>query len=116
MSQEPGIGQMPLRPAVFHILLGLSTGDLHGLGIADEALRASEGVVNLGPGTLYRSLDEMRAAGLVEKAEAAPEGADTRRKYYRITADGRALLQTEVARLGRVLAHARKRNVVPEGA
>ena len=49
----------PLRPAVFHILLALAGQDLHGLGIADEVERASGGVLELGPATLYRSLAEL---------------------------------------------------------
>lgn len=93
----------PLRPAVYHILLALSARDLHGLGIADAAERASEGVVELGPGTLYRSLSEMAEAGLVRQVEAPAEDADPRRKYYRITAEGRTLLRTEAARLRRLV-------------
>lgn len=116
MSDGTHTEQLPLRPAVFHILLALAAGDLHGLGIADEAARASEGVVNLGPGTLYRSLDEMRASGLVEKVEAPEAGADPRRKYYRITARGRALVRSELARLSRLVSHAREQDVLPEGA
>jgi len=101
--------ELPLRPPVFHILLALSEGARHGLGIADEAEKASEGAVSLGPGTLYRSLDEMRERGLVAPSEAPGEHADPRRKYYRITEEGRALLATEVARLERLVDVARAR-------
>lgn len=107
---------LPLRPAVFHILLALSDRSLHGLGIADEAERASEGVVEMGPGTLYRSLYEMVAAGLVEKAEAPEQDADPRRKYYRITKAGRELLAAESRRLSRLVREARARKVLPETA
>ena len=101
--------ELPLRPPVFHILLALSRGARHGLGIADEAEAASEGAVRLGPGTLYRSLDEMRERGLVEPTDAPGEDVDPRRKYYRITGDGRDLLDQEVARLERLLDLARVR-------
>jgi len=106
----------PLRPAVLHILLALADGELHGLGIADAVAAASEGVVKLGPGTLYRSLDEMREMELVEQVAAPTSDADPRRKYYRITRAGRGLLGAEVGRLGRLVAYARERAVVPEGA
>ncbi len=106
--------QLPLRPAVFHILLALSRGPLHGLGIADDVARESDGVMQLGPGTLYRSLDEMRAVGLVEKVPA-PAGADPRRKYYGVTTEGRALLQAEVSRFQKLVDRARARGAVPEG-
>ena len=105
----------PLKPPVLHILLALTKGDLHGLGIADEAAVASDGAVQLGPGTLYRSLDEMRESGLVEKV-GTPTGSDPRRKYYRITTAGRRTLQGELARLQRLVDYARSRRVLPEGA
>ena len=62
-----------LNAPVFHILLALSEGPLHGLGIADRVEAATEGAVDLGPGTLYRSLKEMteRMAKLEAQAKAA---------------------------------------------
>lgn len=98
---------LPLRPPILHILLALSGGARHGLGIADEAEAASGGAVRLGPGTLYRSLDEMRERGLVSPTDPPAGETDPRRKYYRITGDGRALLDLEIARLARVVDLAR---------
>ena len=115
MRRGSNLEQLPLRPAVFHILLALSNGELHGLGIADEVGRASEGLIHLGPGTLYRSLDEMRDLDLIEKAAAPPVDADPRRKYYRITPGGKSLLRAELGRLQRLVAHA-SGAVVPERA
>ena len=103
----------PLRPPVFHILLALSGRDLHGLGIADEVERASGGALELGPATLYRSLAELADFGLVQALSRGPEGADPRRKYYRITDAGRGLVATEAERLAGVLDEARARNVLP---
>lgn len=108
--------QPPLRPAVLHILLALSSRDLHGLGIADAAEEASEGTVELAPGTLYRSLSDMAEAGLIRQVEAPREDADPRRKYYRITDAGRDVLAAEVARLQRLVETARTRDVRPETA
>ena len=101
--------RLPLRTAVFHILLSLSGGPRHGLGMAEEAETASQGAVRLGPGTLYRSLDELRAEGLVEPVEPPEEDADPRRKYYALTPAGRGLLSAEVRRLEQVARHARER-------
>ncbi len=106
MPHEP---DLPLRPPVFHILLALSRGERHGLGIAEEAEAASEGAVRLGPGTLYRTLDELRAQGLVAPTPPPSDDADPRRKHYRITSAGRALLAAEVGRLERLLDIARTR-------
>jgi DNA-binding PadR family transcriptional regulator len=116
MPATPHAEHSPLRPAVLHILLALAERERHGLGIADAVAAASEGVVSLGPGTLYRSLDEMRGMDLVEQVAAPSSDADPRRKYYRITAAGRLLLGGEVARLGRLVEYARARDVLPEGA
>lgn len=107
---------VPLRAPVYHILLALVRGDLHGLGIAEEIEQASEGVVELGPGTLYRSLGEMVEAGLIRGADAPHGDADPRRKYYRITSAGKQLLAAETARLDRLVATAKARQAMPEQA
>jgi len=104
-----------LRTPMFHILLALAGGDLHGLGIADEVERATGGAIELGPGTLYRSLKEMTAGGLIRDIVAPHEDADPRRKYYRMTARGRLLLREEAERLARVVDVARQRSVLREG-
>lgn len=107
---------LPLRPAVHHILLALAGAELHGLGIAQEIEEASGGIVELGPGTLYRSLAEMSGAGLIRPAHAPSSDADPRRKFYRITPAGRELLARETARLGRLVEIARARQAASERA
>jgi len=106
----------PLRPAVLHILLALFEGDSHGLGIADQVEEASEGVILLGPGTLYRSLDEMQEAGLISRADPPTDDADPRRKYYRITGRGREVLRGELERFQGLVRLARARKILREGA
>jgi DNA-binding PadR family transcriptional regulator len=100
----------PLKPAVFHILLALSQGQLHGLAIADAVEEETDGQIRLGPGTLYRSLKDMSEAGLLRPVAAG--GADPRRKIYELTGDGRSLVQAEAERLARVLDVARARKVL----
>jgi DNA-binding PadR family transcriptional regulator len=107
--------KVPLKAPVLHILLALSSGDLHGLGIADQVEDASDGVVNLGPGTLYRSLEEMMTTGLIERVETSDTNADTRRKYYRMTPQGEALLREEMERFHHLVELAQARKVLPEG-
>lgn len=106
----------PLRPSVLHILLALSEGDSHGLGIADRVEEASEGVILLGPGTLYRSLDEMQETGLISRADPPTEDTDPRRKYYRITGRGREVLRAEMERFNGLVELARARKILKEGA
>lgn len=106
--------ELPLRPAVFHILLALSERDRHGLGIADEVEAATSGAIRLGPGTLYRSLKEMARASLVEETPAPQQDEDPRRKFYRITEVGREVLAAEASRYEHIVEVARKRRVLPE--
>ena len=103
-----------VRPAVFHILLALAGDDLHGLGIAKAVAEATEGAVALGPGTLYRSLKEMVRDGFIDEIDAPRAGEDPRRRFYRISDTGRALVQAEAARMARLVDVARENRVLPE--
>ena len=106
----------PLKTPVFHILLSLTAGDLHGLGVADWVEAATDGAVELGPGTLYRSLKAMADRGLIREVDAPIDDADPRRRYYTITAAGRDLVIAEAARLERLVAVARERKLLQEQA
>ena len=114
MRNSPTKVTSPLRPAAYHILLVSSTEARHGLGIAEEIERISGGALELGPGTLYRSLAELMDAGLIAPAEPPGRDADPRRKHYRITAAGRELLVRETARLSRLLETARAQGILAE--
>lgn len=101
-----------LRPAAFNILLALAGADLHGLGIAEEVEHITRGAMQLGPGTLYRSLKELARDGLIREI-ALGDDVDPRRKVYRATAAGRRALAEEAARLERLVDAARARDVLP---
>jgi DNA-binding PadR family transcriptional regulator len=73
-------------------------------------------VVDLGPGTLYRTLAEMASFGLVVHPDAAPGGSDPRRKYYRLTPEGQELLTLEAERLARLVDVVRAQKVLPQPA
>ncbi len=90
---------LPLSPAVLHILLALASEDRHGYGIILEVKRQSESRYKLGPGTLYDNLQKLMDQGLVEEIPC-PKGEDhRRRRYYRLSDDGRRVLSAEVSRL-----------------
>jgi DNA-binding PadR family transcriptional regulator len=91
----------PLSPAVFHILLSLGEGERHGYALKREISRRTNGKLNLGPGTLYGSINKMLALGLIEESDDRPDAHldDERRRYYRITNYGRKVAQTEAARM-----------------
>lgn len=100
---------LPLAPAVFHVLMALAGDDRHGYGIIQEVLARTDGGVRLSPGTLYRSIQRMLDDQLiVEISERpAPELDDERRRYYRITAFGRAVARAEANRLHELVRLAR---------
>lgn len=104
-----------VRPAVFHILLSLSRGSMHGLGIAQDVDESTGGSFALGPGTLYRSLKEMTCTGLIAEAGAPESGADPRRRFYTITERGREAVTAEAERMARIVEVARQNRVLPEG-
>ena len=100
-----------LRPNWFHVLMALAEEDKHGLAIARDVLEQTEGGIRLWPATLYRTLDDMAAAGLVVDLgdEERPEGESARRRYYRITARGRADLSAAAERMAELATAARRR-------
>ena len=100
---------LPLRPVEFQVLLVLADGDLHGYGIIRETERRTEGELILEPGTLYRALRRMVAAGLVNEAARKPvsDSDDERRRYFAITELGRKVAAAEATRMERLVAAAR---------
>src|SRR5262245_27271502 len=103
----------PLTPAVVHVLLSLAGGERHGYAILKDVERQSASQLRFGPGTIYGTLQRLMEAGWVEEAEAPEPTTDPRRRYFRLTRDGRVALRTEVDRLGALLDVARARRIEP---
>jgi DNA-binding PadR family transcriptional regulator len=99
-----------LKPADFHILLALTEVPRHGYGLMKEVERESEGLVRLEIGSLYRLLARMVEDGLIEEADE-----DERRRYYRISRQGRRVLKAEAVRLSHLVDLSRARKLLPEG-
>ena len=124
---------LPLTPVVLHILLALAethpAGDAredsgrHGYAVAQEVESMTDGHIRMGPGTLYGSIQRMLNSGLIEqvarprigtRGQAAATSEDERRRYYRLSAFGRRVLELELARLARVVVLARAKNLLPD--
>ena len=104
---------LPLTPAIAHILLALADEDRHGYAIMQEIERMTDGAVRMGPGTLYGTLKRMLASGLVEEIDERPDPGmdDERRRYYRATPLGAAVLAAETERMAALLGAARAKRV-----
>jgi DNA-binding PadR family transcriptional regulator len=98
-----------MTPAVFHVLLALTGGARHGYAIMQNVREHTDGVLRLGAGTLYGTIDRLIRDGYVREVDgpAAESSRDARRRFYRITADGRRALDAEVERLERIVRTAR---------
>jgi DNA-binding PadR family transcriptional regulator len=90
-----------LAPRDLLILAVLADGPAHGYGIIKAVEDRSEHDVLLDPANLYRCLRRMSADDWIDEIEART--GDDRRRTYRITAKGRAILRNEVQRLETLL-------------
>jgi DNA-binding PadR family transcriptional regulator len=107
---------LPLTPQVFHVLTALSADDRHGYGIIGEVRRATDGEVTLRTGTLYTILRRLLEDGLIAEQQGRPARGvedDERRRYYRLTALGRAVARAEARRLERLVSLARAHELLP---
>ncbi|MDQ2843109.1 MAG: PadR family transcriptional regulator [Acidobacteriota bacterium] len=107
--------RLPLTPAVFHILLALADGELHGYGIMQDVGRQTNDLLQLGPGTLYGCLKRMVAAGLVIESDERPDPLldDERRRYYRMTELGQRVVRAEAERLATAVRAAKGKQLLP---
>jgi DNA-binding PadR family transcriptional regulator len=78
----------------FYVLTALADGPRHGYGIVGEVAELSQGRVKLKIGSLYGVLDRLASEGLIEP-DREEEHDGRRRRYYRLTRDGRGALARE---------------------
>lgn len=86
-----------LTEPMYYILLALLQ-ECCGVDIMDQVKKLSDGRVTVGPGTLYAMLSKFEENGIIRLT--AEEG---RRKSYRITETGKAMLQKEYDRLNQMV-------------
>jgi DNA-binding PadR family transcriptional regulator len=108
MSGVTPSGHEPLTPAVLHVLLALADGPLHGYAIMQRV--ENDSGVQMGPGTVYGSIQRLERQGLVREAHG---DVSARRRPFELTADGRAALAAEAVRLQRLTELVRERRVTP---
>src|SRR5687767_14069980 len=131
---------LPLTPFAFQVLLALADGERHGYAIIKEVEERSGGSVKLRTGTLYTLLQRLLEEQLILQptiGEARPPGptsaqgatagkpldprtptgeagpaarSDSRRRYYKLTALGDAVLRAEAQRLEGLIGDARRKH------
>ncbi len=104
-SPRNGSTPVSLHPLELRILIALVNGPSFGTRIVHEVEAKEAGRVSLYPTNLYRRIRDLLAKGLIEETEA-PDDADPRRTYVRLTRAGRAAARTEARRLGQLVEDA----------
>jgi DNA-binding PadR family transcriptional regulator len=99
----------PLSRVAVYVILAIGPEERHGYAIMHEVRRITGDAVKLGPGAIYTTIKRLVADGLIEESDERPDPAldDQRRRYYRLTALGRAVAATEVRRLEALVSSAR---------
>ena len=100
-----------LLPQVsFSILLALSLKPRHGYELMKQIEADSNRRVKLGPGALYGAIKQLLDEGLI--AELPTKVGDSRRRYYRLTKQGRARLSADVEYFNKSVRLARQRKLM----
>lgn len=100
MTDDP-LAHLPLKPVELALLLALAEHERHGYGLVQAIAESSGQVIKLEPGNLYRVIKRLLVSRLVAESDRrpAPDLADERRRYYRLTPLGSRVLTLELARL-----------------
>lgn len=86
-----------VREQTYLVMLALAEQPLHGYAVIAAVRDLSDGVVRLGPGTLYGAIDRLVSEGMVTMT--AEELVDGRhRRYYALTGPGRTHVIEETHR------------------
>lgn len=90
---------LPLSETMHYILLALCE-PLHGYALMQKIQQMSKGTVILAAGTLYGAIDNLSKHHWIEPVS----GATGRRKVYKITDEGLAILKIEQQRLLHIIS------------
>src|SRR5258708_12886500 len=99
---------------MFHVLLALAGDDLHGYAILKEVELRTGGKVRLSTGTLYGIIKRLVNDGLIVELRSRPAESedDERRRYYRLTPQGRQVATPEAEKMDDILPLPRPQNLL----
>ena len=93
-----------LTESTYYILLSLYTPQ-HGYGIMQRTEQLSGGRIRLAAGTLYGALSALTEKGWIVPL---PVQEESRKKEYKLTETGLAVLKNEIARLQQLVENGRQ--------
>jgi DNA-binding PadR family transcriptional regulator len=100
----------------YQVLLALADSDRHGYGIIKE-IEEREGEESApSTGALYLALQRMERDGLIAEGASPRDGADARRRYYKVTRLGRSIAEQESERLAALVRIARQKKLLTREA
>ena len=104
----------PMSAQVFQILLSLLDSEMHGYALIQDIRRRTDQEIVLTASTLYAAVKRLLGTGWIEEValDTPPPDHDERRRYYRITALGRAAARSEAQRLERLTVMAREKRLL----
>ena len=94
---------VPLTDSMFHIMVAL-TKPRHGYAIMSLIEETSNGIISIGPASMYTIIKKLLAAGWIYLYD----DSDSRRKVYLLTPEGRAVLAEDLAVRKQMIALAEK--------
>ncbi|MHB8062709.1 MAG: PadR family transcriptional regulator [Ruminiclostridium sp.] len=100
MSKSNTFETEQLTDAAYYILLSLIT-KRHGYAIMQYIDQLTNGLISIGPATLYTLLKKMNISGLIDQVDDLKD----RKKQYQITNDGFLMLKNEIKRREKMAAH-----------
>ena len=83
----------PMSETAYYILLSLLE-ERHGYGIMQHVSAITDNRINLGAGTVYGTLGKLEKAKLILDTKE-----EDKRKYYKITREGKEVLNNEILRI-----------------
>lgn len=112
MGKQPNPAELLPGTLDLLILRTLTTGRMHGYGMAQRMKEVSDDVLQVGESSLYPALQRLLLNGWV-KAEWGPSENNRRARYYTLTVAGRKQLNVEREQFARMIAAIEKVLAMP---
>jgi DNA-binding PadR family transcriptional regulator len=96
MAKKPEAPPLKMPDSMFYMMLALTV-PRHGYGIMKYVEEITDGIVKIGPGTLYTNLTKMEESLWIEERSDI-EVIDDRRVPYSLTPAGRTVFMHELER------------------